>query len=101
MDIVDAEVDKFLRKQVIYKSKRERNDYLSNVLSPEIRRMEEMHDFKSKTIQYPLTYQHFKMESINQVIDIVRSYVYVYGINRFKRCLLLHPSQYIHNIKNI
>ena len=41
MDIVDAEVDKLLRKQVIDKIKRKRNDYLSNVLSPEIRRMEE------------------------------------------------------------
>ena len=41
MDIVDAEVDKLLRKQVIGKIKRKRNDYLSNVLSPEIRRVEE------------------------------------------------------------
>ena len=46
-----------------------------------------------------ITYRHFKMESINQVIDIVRPNVYMASIDL--RCLLLHPSQYIHNMKNI
>ena len=31
LDSVEAEADKLLRKQVICESKRERNDYLSNV----------------------------------------------------------------------
>ena len=46
-----------------------------------------------------ITDRHFKMESINQVIDIVRPNVYMASIDL--RCLLLHPSQYIHNMKNI
>ena len=46
-----------------------------------------------------ITYRHFKMESINQVIDIVRPNVYMASIDL--RCLLLHPSQHIHNMKNI
>ena len=38
-----------------------------------------------------ITYRHFKMESINQVIDIVRPNVYMASIDL--RCLLLiHPS---------
>ena len=46
-----------------------------------------------------ITYRHFKMESINQVIDIVRPNLYMASIDL--RCLSLHPSQYIHNMKNV
>ena len=51
-----------------------------------------MHDFKSKTIQYPLTYQHFKMESINQVIDIVRPNVYKGSTNLKDAFYSIYPS---------
>ena len=40
LHVVKAEVDKLLSKEVICESRRERNDYLSNVFT-EIRRMEE------------------------------------------------------------
>ena len=40
LHVVKTEVDKLLSKEVICESRRERNDYLSNVFT-EIRRMEE------------------------------------------------------------
>ena len=38
-----------------------------------------------------ITYRHFKMESINQVIDIIRPNVYMAPID-LKDAFLLHPN---------
>ena len=57
-----------------------------------------MHDFKSKTVQYPFTYWHFKMESINQAIGIIRYNVYMTSIDLKVAFLiiLVYPEQHKH-----
>ena len=72
LDIVKAEVDKLLSKQVICESRREKNDYLSNVFTRNKNDGGKRMILNLKQFNTHITYRHFKMESINQVIDIVR-----------------------------
>ena len=81
LDIVKAEVDKLLSKQVICESRRERNDYLSNVFTRNKKDGGKRMILNLKQFNTHITYRHFKMESINQVIDIVRPNVYMASID--------------------
>ena len=81
LDIVKAEVDKLLSKQVICESRRERNDYLSNVFTRKKKDGAKRMILNLKQFNTHITYRHFKMESINQVIDIVRPNVYMASID--------------------
>ena len=79
--IVKAEVDKLLSKQAICESKRERNDYLSNVFTRNKKNGAKRMILNLKQFNTHITYRHFKMKSINQVIDIVRPNVYMISID--------------------
>ena len=81
LDIVKAEVDKLLSKQVICESRREKNDYLSNVFTRNKNDGGKRMILNLKQFNTHITYRHFKMESINQVIDIVRPNVYMASID--------------------
>ena len=81
LDIVKAKVDKLLSKQVICKSRRERNDYLSNVFTRNKKDGGKHLILNLKQFNTHITYRHFKMESINHVIDIVRPNVYMASID--------------------
>ena len=79
LDIVEAEFDKRLKKQIICESKSERNDYLSSIFTRNKKDGGKRMIFKSKTIQYPHN-------------------VYLASIDLKD---VFTPSQYIHNVKNI
>ena len=81
LDIVKAEVDKLLSKQVICESRRERNDYLSNVFTRNKKDGGKRMILNLKQFNTRITYRHFKMGSINQVIDIIRPNVYMASID--------------------
>ena len=72
LDVVKAEVDKLLRKKVICESRRERNDYLSNVFTRYKKDGGKCMILSLKPFNTHIMYGHFIMESINQVTDIVR-----------------------------
>ena len=106
LNVVKAEVDKLLSKQVICESRREINDYLSSVFTRNKKDGGKRMVLNLKQFNTHITYCHFKMESIKQVIDKVPfSYLrskgfisvvfvddsYLQG-NTYKACL--------HNIKN-
>ena len=81
LDIVKAEVDKLLSKQVICESRREKNDYLSNVFTRNKNDGGKRMILNLKQFNTHITYRHFIMESINPVIDIVRPNVYMTSID--------------------
>ena len=81
LEIVKAEVDKLLSKQVICESRRERNDYLSNVFTRKKKDGAKRMILNLKQFNTHITYRHFIMESINPVIDIVRPNVYMTSID--------------------
>ena len=74
LDIVEAEVDKRLRKQVICESKRGKK---SNVLTRNKKDGGKLMILNLKQINTHIKYRHFKMESIMKIIDIVRRNVYI------------------------
>ena len=76
LNIVETEADKLLRKQVICESKREANEYLSNVFTKNKKDGAKRTILNLKQFITPMTYHHFKMESFNQVIGIDRPNVY-------------------------
>ena len=76
MNLVEAKVDKILRKQVVGKRHRERNDYLSNVFTRNKDGGKCM-ILNLKQFNTNITYHHLKMEPINQVIAIIRPNVYM------------------------
>ena len=65
LGIVEAEIDKLLRKQVICESKKGRNDYLSNVFTSNKKDRGKRMILDLKQFNTYLTYLHFKMVSIN------------------------------------
>ena len=79
--ILEAEVDKLLGNQVICESKIERNHYLSNVFTRNKNDGEKGMILDLKQFNTHITYHHFKIESINQVIVIVRPNVYMASID--------------------
>ena len=81
MDIVESEVDKLLSKQVLWESKSKRNGYLSNVFTRNKKDGGKRMILNLKQFSTHITYRHFKMESINQVIEIVRPNVYMASID--------------------
>ena len=81
LDVVKAEVDKLLSKQVICESRRERNDYLSNVFNRNKKNGGKCMILNLKQFNTHITHRHFKMESIEKVIDIVRPNVYMTSID--------------------
>ena len=81
LDIVKAKVDKLLSKQVICKSRRERNDYLSNVFTRNKKDGGKHLILNLKQFNTHIPYRHFKTESINHVIDIVRPNAYMASID--------------------
>ena len=81
LHVVKAEVDKLLSKEVICESRRERNDYLSNVFTRNKKDGGKRMILNLKQFNTRITYRHFKMESINQVIDIIRPNVYMASID--------------------
>ena len=80
MGILEVEVDKLLGNQVICESKIE-NDYLSNVFTRNKNDGGKGMILDLKQFNTHITYHHFKIESTNQVIDIVRPNVYMASIN--------------------
>ena len=72
LHVVKAEVDKHLSKEVICESRRERNDYLSNVFTRNKKDGGKCMILSLKQFNIHIMYDHFKMASINQVTDIVR-----------------------------
>ena len=74
-------MDKLLRKQVICESKSERNDYLSNVFTRNKKEGGKCMILNLKQFNTHIIHYHFKMGSINQVIDIVRPNVYIASID--------------------
>ena len=81
LHIAEAEVDKLLRKQVICESKRERNDCLSNVFTRNKKDRGKRMILNLKQFNTRITYRHFKMESINQIIDTARPNIYMTSID--------------------
>ena len=81
LHIAEAEVDKLLKKQVICESKRERNDCLSNVFTRNKKDRGKRMISNLKQLNTRVTYRHFKMESMNQIIDIARPNVYTISID--------------------
>ena len=77
LDIAEAEVNKLLNKQVICESKREENDYLSNVFTRNRKDGGKRMILNIKQFNTHITYHYLKMESINQVIGMVRPNVYM------------------------
>ena len=71
LNVVKAEVDKLLSKQVICESRREINDYLSSVFTRNKKDGGKRMVLNLKQFNTHITYCHFKMESIKQVIDKV------------------------------
>ena len=95
LGVVKAEVDKLLSKQVIYESKREGNDYLFNVFTRNKKDGGKRMILNLKQFNTQITYRHFKMESIKQVIDIVRPNVYMASIDMKDAfySIPIHPEQ--------
>lgn len=81
LNIVKEEVQKLLSKQVICESNREKNDYLSNVFTRDKRNGGKRMILNLKHFNTHIAYHHFKMESIHQVIDIIRKDVYMASID--------------------
>ena len=81
LDIVEVEVDKILRKKVICESRRRRNDCLSDVFTRNKTDGGKCMVLNLQQFNTQVTYRHFKMGSVNQVIDIVRSNVYIEPID--------------------
>ena len=77
----DEKFDKLLKKQVICESKRERNDYLSNVFTRNKKDWGKCMILNLKKFNTHIRYHHLKMESINQVIDIVIHNEYMASID--------------------
>ena len=65
LNFVEAEIDKCLRKQVICKSKRERNDYLSNVFTRNEKDGGKRVILNLKQFNTHITYRHSRMKFIN------------------------------------
>ena len=80
LDTEEAKVDELLRKQVICESKREIIAHLSNVFTRKKNEGKSM-NLNLKQLNAHITYRHFKMESINQVTEIVRPNVYMASID--------------------
>lgn len=79
--MVETEVEKLMEKGVIIETQRERNDYLSNVFTRDKKDGGKRMILNLKQFNTHITYRHFKMESIYQVLDIIRPDVYMASID--------------------
>ena len=71
-----------------------KNDYLSNVFTRNRKDGGKRMILNLKQFSTHITYHYFKMESINQVIDMVRLNVYMASIdlNEAFYSILIHPE---------
>ena len=79
--IIKLEIEKLLAKKIIIKTTRSPNDFISNVFTREKKYGSVRMILNLKKLNTYIKYQHFKMESIQNVIDILRPNVYMASID--------------------
>ena len=98
LNIVETEVEKLMKKGVIFETQRESIDYLSSDFTRDKKDGGKRMILNLKHFNTHIAYHHFKMESIYQVLDIIRPNVYMASIDLKDA---FYSKQYTFNIKNI
>lgn len=79
--VIDAEIDKLLAKGVIIPSSHEEGEFISPIFTREKKDGTFRLSLNLKCLNTHLRYQHFKMDSFNAVLNMVKPGCFIASIN--------------------
>ena len=77
MEVISTEIKKLLKKKVIVCTTAEHNEFISGIFTRNKRDGNKRMILNLKNVNRFVNYKHFKMESINNVLNIIRPNVYM------------------------
>ena len=79
--IISEEITKLLSKKVIVETVREENDFVSGVFTRDKKDNSKRMILNLKKLNMSIEYQHFKMEHINDVLNIIKPNAYLASVD--------------------
>ena len=80
-EIISVGIKKLLKKSVIVYSTPEEGEFISGIFTRDKKRWQNRMILNLKKINKFVNYKHFKMESINNVINLIKPNVYMASID--------------------
>ena len=79
--IISDEIQKLLQKKVIYLCMREEGDFMSSIFTREKRDSSYRMILNLKQLSKHTEYEHFKMESLQSVLNIIRPHCWIASVD--------------------
>ena len=79
--IISDEIQKLLQKKVIYLCMREEGDFMSSIFTREKRDCSYRMILNLKQLSKHTEYEHFKMESLQSVLNIIRPHCWIASVD--------------------
>ena len=100
-EVISTEIKKLLKKKVVVHSTTEYNEFISGIFTRNKKDGSKRMTLNLKNFNKFVNYKHFKMESINNVLNIVRPNVYMASIDLKDAFFSVHIHSTHQNILNL